>query len=148
MIAAASTDGTIRVWNESYQCLGILRGHKESVETLAWAPDSTKFVSGSKDKQIKFWDPVACECKHTINTDQPVSALAWSSNGTSIAAVLGNKTVKIYNVYSLKCVETFDQGKSPLKSLAWSYDNSKLAAGGNGEITVWDMVKSKEIGTL
>lgn len=73
--ATASDDSSVRIWSfaesrvESvltgeycrlFQCgrlLTIFLGHGWDVKCVEWHPTKGLLVSGSKDNQIKFWDP-------------------------------------------------------------------------------------------
>jgi len=33
----------------------VLRGHDASVDSIAWSPDGTKLISGSRDGTIRVW---------------------------------------------------------------------------------------------
>ena len=38
-----------------FKCLKTLKGHSDSVRSVAFSPDGTKIISGSVDKTIKIW---------------------------------------------------------------------------------------------
>ena len=38
-----------------FKCLKTLEGHKLSVYSVAYSPDGTKIISGSRDQTIKIW---------------------------------------------------------------------------------------------
>jgi WD40 repeat protein len=57
-IVSGSKDKTIRVWDAStgVEMLPPLRGHDDSIWSVAFSPDGSKIISGSKDKTIRVWD--------------------------------------------------------------------------------------------
>jgi WD40 repeat protein len=57
MIAAASGDRTVAVWNVSMQEMLIrLGGHTDEVRDVAWSTAGTLLVSASWDGTIILWD--------------------------------------------------------------------------------------------
>jgi glucose repression regulatory protein TUP1 len=57
LVAAGSLDTIVRVWDtRTGQQVERLRGHKDSVYSVAFSPDGNSLVSGSLDKSLKVWD--------------------------------------------------------------------------------------------
>lgn len=57
LVAAGSLDTIVRVWDtRTGQQLERLRGHKDSVYSVAFSPDGNSLVSGSLDKSLRVWD--------------------------------------------------------------------------------------------
>ena len=60
LLASASVDRTIRVWNVADQAeLRCLRGHQDKVTALAFLPDGRTLVSGCANGSVCFWDVTA-----------------------------------------------------------------------------------------
>jgi ribosome assembly protein 4 len=57
MLATASGDSTVRVWDLSSQTpVATLSGHESWVQCISWAPDMSFIVSGGMDKTVCVWD--------------------------------------------------------------------------------------------
>lgn len=57
LVAAGSLDTIVRIWDvQTGQLIERLRGHEDSVYSVAFTPDGKGLVSGSLDKTLKYWD--------------------------------------------------------------------------------------------
>ena len=57
LCAAGSLDTIVRIWDiASGQLIERLRGHKDSVYSVAFTPNGRGLISGSLDKTLKYWD--------------------------------------------------------------------------------------------
>ncbi len=92
-LATGGEDQTLRLWDLAADladlsvlsvlpCRQILRGHSDRVQCLAFSPDGTQLISGSKDTSIKIWHPATGEC---LNTLQGHSNCVWAIATNEIA---------------------------------------------------------------
>jgi len=59
MIASASWDKTIKIWNtETGQLLQTIVGHTNFVQACVFSPDGQFILSASDDRSLKAWDPL------------------------------------------------------------------------------------------
>ena len=123
----------------------VLKGHTDSVNTVAFSPDSTTLASGSSDGTVKLWDASRREFLATLEAHAyPVRAVAFSRDGT-LASASWNDAIKLWDVTTRKETATLE-GIAPL---AFSRDGSVLASGSdNRRITLWDVRTLEKIATL
>tara|TARA_A100001015_G_scaffold295479_1_gene374505 strand:- start:1784 stop:2992 length:1209 start_codon:yes stop_codon:yes gene_type:complete len=82
MLASASTDKTIIIWNTvNEKLIHTLIGHSAGVYSVAWNPIINILASGSIDKTIKIWDVLNGDLLHTLQLTDISSNVAWSPNG-------------------------------------------------------------------
>ena len=80
-----------------FKCLKTLKGHKYSVNSVAYSPDGTKIISGSRDKTIKIWDANTGECLKTLKGhSDDLESVAYSPDGTKIISGSDDPTIKIW----------------------------------------------------
>ena len=123
---------------------GYLTGHTNTVNTLAFKPESSTLASGSDDDTIRIWDltwdawrsrPVRTLRGHRND----VKAVAWSPDGTMIASAGEDRTVRLWNPDSGKNTATLRGHERTVKAVAWSPDGTMLASGSDDDtIRIWD----------
>lgn len=126
------------------------QGHTREVTSLAFSPDGSKLVSGSKDQTARIWDVATGQEIHMLRFVSPVTCVAFSPNGTRIAFGSGPR-LSIWND-----TEGLTNTNSTLipKIIQFSPDSSKLAfvspfvshlGAGQAKIHLWDVEKSKQL---
>jgi len=115
-----------------------LKGHAQSVTSVAWSPDGTRLATGSLDKTVMTWDAKGQQVFTFQGHTSPVSGLAWSLDGVRLASCSWDSTVSIWDSVSGRRLRVL-KGEGVLVCVAWSLDGSTLVAGArNGNILVWD----------
>ncbi len=56
MIASASGDNTVKLWNTNGKLITTLQGHKGAVWDVEFTPDGKTLVSGSEDNTLMLWN--------------------------------------------------------------------------------------------
>jgi len=101
MASILSQDQTICIWNaETGEAMGTpLRGHSDSVDSVAFSPDGKHFISGSADRKICIWDAETWKhiAVHFEGHTDVITSLAFSPDGKSIISGSGDKTIHIWD---------------------------------------------------
>ena len=174
MLASASYDMTVRIWNLKSGEEQIVLKHQNKVNSLAFSPDGMNLASGgAADKnrvgQLILWDVPSWKERTTLlgHTDW-VSSLTFSPNGTLLASSSGDLTVRLWDVATGKeqCKIVYDKGTGSefyvgIYSTAFSPDGKTLAGGlarynvaepkvvqRFGEIKLWDVANGLERTTI
>jgi len=77
-----------------------LHGHTQTVFSVAYSPDGSQIVSGSRDNTIRVWNPTTGQCiagpfqGHT----EKVSSVAYSPDGSHIVSGSWDKTIGVWNL--------------------------------------------------
>jgi RNA polymerase sigma factor (sigma-70 family) len=153
------------VWTER----AVLKQHRGSVITVAFAPDGKSLLVGGSDKLLSLWDVASARVKATFEGNEgSVISVAYAPDGKRWAAAAHeDKVVRVWrdeerrvegqdepgHVYRLERKLEHDD---PVYAVAFSPDGKKLiAAGGQpakppkpGFVTFWDPNNGGEQGTL
>ena len=95
LLATASQDGTIRIWDTGDASLiRILGGHTGGVNSIAFSLDGTQLVSGSDDRTAKLWNVADGSLERTLFPlmESRIVEVEFSPDG-SLVAMGGNRCV-------------------------------------------------------
>lgn len=96
MLATASFDSTVRLWNiQDGSCLAVLSRHRESVYSVAFSPSGDYLASGSLAGQLYVWR--VKDGKHIKNFkgQGDIFEVAWNKEETRIAACFSSNVVNV-----------------------------------------------------
>ncbi|MCB8779622.1 TIR domain-containing protein [Planktothrix agardhii 1032] len=95
IIASASQDNTIILWNRQGEKLRPLLGHSDQVSSVRFSPNRQTIASASMDKTVIVWDLQGKKLK-SFQFDDEVCSVAFSPNGEKLAASSKDGTIKIW----------------------------------------------------
>jgi WD40 repeat protein len=136
-LVAAGKDRLIRLWHvESGECLLTLRGHGNTINSVAVSQDGSKIVSGSWDHTVRLWDAQSGDCLRVFKGHEDhVRCVRISPDNRWLASSADDHTVKIWDMQG-NCLFTLPH-ESIVFSLAVSEDGEKLVSGAYGTLRVW-----------
>ncbi|WP_199249831.1 WD40 repeat domain-containing protein [[Phormidium] sp. ETS-05] len=99
LIATASADNTVKIWNRNGQSVMTLEGHIGPVNWVAFSPDGKNLATASDDNTVKLWSSETGKFLAALegHTDK-VFNLNWSSDGKLIASASDDDTVLLWNL--------------------------------------------------
>ena len=153
LIASASGDGTVQVWNASTGAhVLIYRGHSQDVLTVAWSPNGQYIASAGIDTTVQIWNASTGQHIYTYRGhSDAVFAVAWSPDSTRIVSASNDGSVQEWKasngqrLFSIGSTTTAKGIPSPWNTVAWSPDGKHIAAGGNGDVQVFDATNGGHI---
>jgi len=139
-VAAGSLDTVVRIWDVRDESLvERLRGHSDSVYSVAFTPDGKALVSGSLDKTLRYWDLTPMLKGSGVKGD------GSSVKGTDLTAksdVKGDTASKAKNEGGDKgsaCTVGFTGHKDYVLSVAVSPDGAWVVSGSKDRgVQFWD----------
>jgi RNA polymerase sigma factor (sigma-70 family) len=174
ILASASADGTIKLWDTSKpRDIGTFTTGSP-VPCVAFR-DGITLACGSHQSKVKFWDVgmadrMATEVQAALDKAAIIPCLAFSPNGKHLASGGEDKTVKLWDVFTAGETNPFLMGGSDWRfryvskavvtatlmghsavilSVAFSPDGKTLAsASGDGTVKLWSVEAGKLIRTI
>ncbi|MGK7896281.1 MAG: WD40 repeat domain-containing protein, partial [Xenococcus sp. (in: cyanobacteria)] len=145
MIATASGDNTIIIWQTDGTLKKTLTGHTDIVRSISFSPDNRTLVSASNDLTLVLWNlddgTVLRSFKGHTGT---IPTVTFSPNGQLIASASADGTIKIWNPEA-GLIKTIEKAHpDPVKdgpyvqSVQFSPDGQLLASAGyDGLVKLW-----------
>jgi WD40 repeat protein len=125
---------SIRIWDtKTGNCLKILKGHENCIETMASTTDNKKLVSGSFNGEIRIWDVETGVCRAIIDTGfGPIYALALTSDGKyALSSHLKSGIIHLWNMESQALLKSFHGHLDTVWAVALTPDGQlAVSAGG------------------
>src|SRR6266568_5341976 len=142
LIASAGIGQTVQVWDANTGQLKIsYTGHTKAITSVAWSPDGTRIASASRDGDVYIWDAASGTTQQLFPHTAWVGSLAWSADSTSLATVDYNPddSVRIWDISTGTGKSIFsDAPANPVNTVAWSSDDSFIAAGyDKDQVRIW-----------
>jgi WD40 repeat protein len=150
LASGSMMDETIKLWDtKTGRELAALKGHQNSVTSVAFSPSEMVLASGSKDKTVKLWDAKTGQELATLRGHQnSVTSVAFSLDGRTLASGSEDKTIKLWDAKTGQALATLKGHKNEITSVALSPDGRTLASGSlDGTIKLWDMKSGQEFAT-
>ncbi len=152
LVASASDDHTVKLWNSQNNTSTTLTGHIDKVNAVTFSPDGKLLASGSDDRSIKIWDVKRKQNRVTLKhrpsggAASTVISLAFSPNGKMLASS-GYKSVKFWDIASWKEIATLKHDDW-VHAVVFSPNGQLLAAVDGKQMKVWNVKKRKIITRL
>jgi len=126
----------------------ILKGHTETIYSLAYSPDGKQIITGSFDKTIKVWDANSGKEIRTLTGPQGhkqmVLGIAVSQDGTLIASGSSDNLANVWD-YPMSAPQRKWNLGEVVYSATSTPDGTKAAAGlKDGSIRLWKTADPKE----
>ncbi|WP_364419205.1 WD40 repeat domain-containing protein [Moorena sp. SIO3H5] len=136
IIAIASNDKTVKLWNGDGKLLHTLEGHSDPVYSVSFSPDSQIIASASEDKTVKLWTREGKLLRTLVGHTDAINRVSFSPDGELIASASNDNTVNLWNQDGT--LITTLTGPSQLSSLSFSPDGKRIVAGAaGGFMIIW-----------
>ncbi|MEO2013507.1 MAG: tetratricopeptide repeat protein [Fuerstiella sp.] len=144
---ATASDSTIMLWSsQSWKQLAELKGHTDVVESIAFAPDSTVLVSGSRDRSVRLWDPVKARPISVLHGHrEPVRSVACTSDAMAVVTGSLDGMVCLWDVSRFRNTTDLVGHRQGVYDVAISDSGDLLVSGGVDRIArLWNL-RSREL---
>ncbi len=125
----------------------VLNGHRDWVQTLAFAPDGQMLASAGYDKTIRVWRVASGSVQQVLRGHQrSINSVAFSPDGNWLVSAGDDATVRLWQQTSGEQYAVLQGPGYAVYSVAFSPDGALLAAGGKDRtVFVWRLAERKLI---
>ncbi|MEG4805915.1 AAA-like domain-containing protein [Microcoleus sp. F8-D3] len=150
ILASASEDDTVKLWNPDGILLRTLTGHRDNIWTVSFSPDGKTIASASEDATIKLWNPAnGTEIRTLTGHRGWVRGVSFAPDGLTIASSGSDGTVKLWNPADGTLLTTFTGHRGWATSVTFSPDGRAIASSGSDRtVKLWNPADGTEIATL
>jgi WD40 repeat protein len=122
--------------------------HGNSVFTLAYSPDYSLLLSGSRDARLKVWQP---DANYGFGTEiaahlYAINHIAFSPDGKHFVTCSLDKSIKVWDSDNLSLLKVIDKARhaghgTSVNKLLWtSFHNQVISASDDRTISIWDVI--------
>ena len=134
----ASDDATLKIFDFEGIEESTLTGHGWDAKSVDWHPTKGLLVSGSKDHQVKLWDPRTGRCLTTLHGHKnTISKTKFEPNrGQLLATSARDQTARIFDLRMMRDVCLLRGNEKEISTLTWHPIHASLlsTAGADGSI--------------
>ncbi|KAL5526138.1 hypothetical protein ACEPAG_7476 [Sanghuangporus baumii] len=117
------------------QCIKILKGHTDDINSITVSHDGGRIASGSRDKTIRVWSAFSGELiADPFEVDDAVRSVAFSSDGKQVVSGSRGGTIHVWDVDTGSPVSVFEASDSKLTSVAFSPDSRRVISVSDGKV--------------
>jgi WD40 repeat protein len=149
LIASASRDKTVRIWETATEVVRTLAVDTSDRPVVAFSPDGRYILTAALDRPLTMWDLATLTQVHTFPAaDAGVFSIAFSADGKLLAANRGLKVV-VWQLPSGDVVQTMEGHTINVLSVAFSPDGRSIASASADEsIKLWDVATGALVRTF
>jgi WD40 repeat protein len=142
--------GEIRLYDfATGQLTALLKGHINTVFSLAFSPDGKHLVSGSFDRTAIVWNVEDHKLLfHLQGHTGLLQGAAFTPDGERVVTASEDATLKLWSVSDGRELATLAGHSNKVRSLAISADGLIASGGRDGEIRLWDSRSGRFVRTL
>ena len=127
------------------EALQVFSGHLEYVTSVAFSPDGTRILTGSKDKTARLWSIEGEQMAVFSGHGDAVTSVAFSPDGTRILTGSWDDTARLWSLEGEELAVFSGHGDDVL-SVAFSPDGTRILTGSLAKTArLWDARTGQEL---
>jgi polyadenylation factor subunit 2 len=117
----------------------ILNGHQWDVKSCDWHPTKGLILSGSKDHQVRLWDPRTGRCLSTLRSHKnAITKVAFEKvKGNCFASSARDQTARIFDLRMMRDICLLKGHEKDISTFAWHPIHSSLISTGGSDGTIF-----------
>jgi WD40 repeat protein len=144
MVASASSDHTVRVWNVKTAGAGQLERtllvNTAVVHAVAFSPSKSLLAGGGNDQVVRVWNIGKTNSLRALAGHKAgITSLAFATDGQLMASADLAGVILLWDTRSWKLAQRFTNQTSHILALRFSSDNEYLACGSYDSFKIWSL---------
>ena len=144
LIASASSDQTVKLWDKNGNLRHTLKDHQGTVWCVTFSPDLSPqnqiLATAGKDKTIKLWHRDGSLIRTLSGHQDEVKWVSFSPDGQLIASASQDKTIKLWNRNTGELLQTFSGHQDTVLSVSFSPNRQLIASVSKDKtIKLWNL---------
>lgn len=150
LVASASADKTIKLWDVNGNLLKTFIGHRKVVRSVSFSPDGQRLASIGADGTIKLWGiESGTEIKTILGHNPELASVSFSPDGKLLAVTSFNGVVGLFNVESGQLAYRITAHQDFAADASFSSDGTMLASAGFDQtVKLWRVKDRTALKTL
>ena len=143
LASSGSSDGTIQLWDVARgEHIRTLKGHTDTVRSLAFSPDGKILVSGSSDDTLRKWDTsTGSMLRKLAGHSNDIGTVVFSPDGKMIASGSKDTTVRLWDAETGRFLPTLDGHFWAVQAVAFSPDGKTVVSVDSSTMLFWNWKK-------
>lgn len=136
----ACDDATLKIFDFSGGIEeSILTGHNWDAKSVDWHPTKGLLVSGSKDHQVKLWDPRTGRCLTTLHGHKnTISKTIFEPiRGQLLATCARDQTARVFDLRMMRDICLLRGHEKDISTLAWHPIHTSLLSTGGSDGSIF-----------
>lgn len=150
LLASASADHTIKVWDINGTLLKTLKGHRNVIWSVNFSPDGKLLASTGNDGTIKVWDVATGTLIKTLQGHNPrLASVSFSPNGKLLSVTSWNGAVGLFDLEHDKWLRIVRAHQDIASDSRFSPDGQLVASASfDRTVKLWRVEDGKVVQTL